>query len=118
MSLIEVVEHKGPVLLLKARGRLNILSARTFEADVTRAMATTRADVIIEASDVTYLSSAGLRALFRLSRSLNRSDRSLRICGLKPYIFEVFKIIGFDRVINIHSDLPAAISASRNGPAD
>ena len=116
MSMVEVIESNGPVLLLRAQGRLNMLSASTFEAEVTSAVAMTNTDVVIEASDVTYLSSAGLRVLFRLSRSLNKRDRSLRICSLKPYIHEVLELIGFDRVIQIHTDLPSALSATGSGP--
>ncbi len=112
MTMIEVVETNSPALLLKASGRLNTLNADEFEADVKRAVATTSSDVVIEASNLTYLSSAGLRALFRLSRGLDRLDRSLRLCNLKPYIHEVFEIIGFDRVIQIYSDVPSALSAS------
>ena len=116
MMMIEVVESNGPALLLKARGRLNVLSASTFEADIKSAASMTNSDVVIEASGVTYLSTAGLRALFRLSRSLNRSDRSLRVCSLRPYIHEVFEIIGFDRVIQVYSDVPSALSASGSSP--
>ena len=112
MTMIEVVESNGPVLLLRARGRLNMLSADEFEADVKRAVAMTTKDVVIEASSLTYLSSAGLRALFRLSKTLDRLDRNLRLCSLQPYIREVFEIIGFDRVIKIYSDVPSALTAS------
>ncbi len=116
MSMIEVVASNGPALLLRAQGRLNMLSASMFEADAVRAMASTKSDVVIDASDVTYLSSAGLRVFLRLSRRLSKSDRSLRICSLKPYILEVFEIIGFDKVIPIHSDLASALSASASQP--
>ena len=116
MAMIEVVDRNGPVLLLRARGRLNMLSADEFEADVKRAVAMTTTDVVIEASNLSYLSSAGLRALFRLSRSLDRLDRHLRLCSLRPYIQEVFEIIGFDRVIPLYSDVPSALSASGSRP--
>ena len=115
MSMIEVVQTKGPALLLRASGRLNVLTAGEFEADVKIAAAMTKRDVvIIEASNLTYLSSAGLRVLFRLSKNLGRLDCHLRLCGLQPYIREVFEIIGFDRVIQIYTDLPSALSASRS----
>ncbi len=116
MSMIEVVETKGPVLLLRACGRLNRLNVDEFEADVKKAMARRTTDVVIEASNLTYVSSAGLRALFMLSRTLGKFDRHLRLCGLQPYIREVFEVIGFDRVIQIYPDVPSALSASGSQP--
>ena len=112
--MIDVVPLNGPALLLRARGRINILSADTFEAAVRNAAAGENSTVIIECSNVTYLSSAGLRAFLRLWQDLNRKNRNLHICALKPYIWDVFRIIGFDRIIPIHADVPATLTAVEN----
>ncbi len=109
--MIDVVPLNGPALLLRARGRINILSADAFEASVRNAITGEKSTVIIECSDVTYLSSAGLRAFLRLWQDLNSKNRNLHICALKPYIREVFRIIGFDQLIPIHADIPATLTA-------
>ena len=111
---IDVLESEGPTLLLRARGRINVLSADMFEADTMRAAASAQSDVVVEASDVTYISSAGLRAFLRISRTLKRSHRKLHICGLKPHIEQIFEMIGFDRVIPIHADVDSALTAADN----
>ena len=109
--MIDVVPLNGPALLLRARGRINVLSADAFEADVRSAVAGANRAVIIECSDVTYLSSAGLRAFLRLWQDLNKKNLNLHICALKPYIRDVFRIIGFDQLIPIHADIPATLTA-------
>ena len=99
--------------MLRARGRINVLSANLFEADALRAAGRTASDVVVEASDVTYISSAGLRAFLRISRTLSRNRRSLHVCSLKPYIHEVFNMVGFDRVIPLYTDLDSAMDAAQ-----
>ena len=113
LAEVDVLESKGPTLLLRARGRINVLSANLFEADTLRAAARTESNVVVEASDVTYVSSAGLRAFLRISRTLGRNQRSLHICSLKPHIQQVFVMVGFDRVIPLHPDVESALTAAQ-----
>ena len=112
--IIDVVASEGPTLLLQARGRINILTADLFESEVRRALAGKDRDVIIDASEITYLSSAGLRAFLRLWQDLQKKDRSIHLCSLKPYIREVFELIGFDQIIPIEKDVPAALAALKS----
>ena len=109
--VIDIVDFDGPALLLRARGRINILTAEGFEARTRRVIAATPDDVVIDTSEVTYLSTAGLRAFLVLWRQLQDEDRRLYICGLKPYIQRVFEIIGFDQVIPIYPDVDSALAA-------
>ena len=113
LAEVDVLESRGSTLLLRARGRINVLSANIFEADALRAAARTESDVVVEASDVTYVSSAGLRAFLRISRTLGRNQRKLHLCSLKPHIEQIFEMIGFNRVIPIHTDLDSAMDAAQ-----
>jgi len=106
---VDIVEYSGPALLLRAQGRINILTCDLFEAYVLTASGGSDRDVIIDGSDVTYLSSAGLRAFLRVWQDLNKVNRNLHVCSLKPYIQEVFHIIGFDKLIPIHPDIAGAL---------
>ena len=109
--IVDVVASNGPILVLQARGRINVLSADLFELQVRRALANGDRDVIVDASEVTYVSSAGLRAFLRLWQHLKSRKRSLHVCSLKPYIRQVFEMIGFDQIIPIEADVAAAMAA-------
>ncbi len=112
---IEVAEFDGPALVLKAEGRISVLTADGFHDETLKIVARSRQDVIIDASDVTYLSTAGLRAFLVLSRRMEIANRSLCICNLKPYIFEVFETIGFNNLMPIYPDLDSALTATEAG---
>ena len=115
IMIIDIVDFDGPALLLRARGRINVLTAEGFEARTRRVIAATDNDVIIDTSEVTYLSTAGLRAFLLLWRQLRDADRCLYICGLKPYIRRVFEIIGFDQIIPLHDDVASALAVVEGG---
>ena len=109
--MIDVVEFDGPALVLQAKGRINVLTADVFEVDALRVISDADYDVVIDASEIVYLSTAGLRVFLLLSQELSDIGRSLYICGLLPHIYKVFEIIGFDRVIPIHPDVDSALAA-------
>ena len=109
--MADIVESCGPALLMRACGRINVLTADIFEADALSAISKGDRDVIIDTSEVTYLTTAGLRVFLLLSRELEKNDRRLHICNLRPYIYQVFEKIGFHLVIPIHEDIPSALAA-------
>ena len=107
-----MVGFRGPVCLLQMSGRVNVLNADQFESRAMSAMAGTDCDVVIDASEVTYLSTSGLRVFLHIWRELRKRDRNLYVCCLKPYIQKVFEIIGFDKLIPLQADVDSAIAAS------
>ncbi len=109
--MIDVAEFNGPALLMRVRGRINVLTADVFEIDALRTVADSDRDVIVDASEVSYVSTAGLRVFLLLSRELSQRGRGFHIFGLLPHIYRVFQIIGFDRVIPIHPDIDSALAA-------
>ena len=113
--MVEFVGFRGPVCLLQASGRVNVLNADVFEAHAMSAMAGTDCDVIIDASRVTYLSTSGLRVFLHVWQELQKRNRNLYVCALQPYIRYVFELIGFDRLIPLQSDIDSALAASEGG---
>ena len=109
--MLDIVSSQGHALLLQASGRIDFFSARVFEVQARRAVTGADRDVIIDASGVTYMSTAGLRVLLHLWQDLKKEDRTLHICALKSYIQQVFEIIGFNQIIPNHADVAAALAA-------
>ena len=57
--------------------------------------------IVIEAKDLEYISSAGLRALLALKKSLASSSKELEIHHLNPVCQEVFKVTGFNNILTV-----------------
>ena len=112
---IDVVESDAPVLLLRAAGYINTGTYAFVEATALRIVKDTESDVVIEASDVRYLSTAGIRVFLRMWLQLNKTGHSLYVCSLKPYIRQVVELLAFDRMIKLHPDVDSALSAISRG---
>ncbi len=112
---LQVEGFGEPILLLRAGGRINALRADNFYTQALMAIATSDKDVIMDSSEIVYISSAGLRAVLHISRALQAEKRNLHICSLRPHIEETFKIIGFHKIVPLHPDMESAVAAVRGG---
>lgn len=93
-----VIEHEGIV-------QIELLTARLPEelgkALIEEAIVRRWSCLVLDCSQVEFLSSLGLGALIRLDRQLRPSGGRLRICGLNPHLREFFAITRLDRVMLI-----------------
>lgn len=90
---------EGTVLTLVLSGELNTLSAPELEAVIVENLAVVN-DVILDMSELTYITSAGLRVLLYAQQEVeDRGDVIIR--GANAEILEVFEITGFDTIMTI-----------------
>lgn len=68
-------------------------------------------DLVIDFGEVRFLSSAVLGLLIRVSKRIYESEGQLRLCGISPKIFEIFKITRLDKVFEICPDQFEAIQS-------
>lgn len=92
-------------------GRLDAVSTTDALRPVHAAIATGARQVLLEMSGVTFMSSSGLRALLLLRRDLLARGGELRLCAMKPQVYEVFVLTGFTQVFAIHPTRDEAVSA-------
>lgn len=61
-------------------------------------------NLLLDFSQVNYLSSVVLTELLRVKRAVDETDGRLRLCGMGSTIREVFAITNLDRVFSIHEE--------------
>jgi anti-sigma B factor antagonist len=71
--------------------------------------------MLINMSNVQYLSSAVLGKLISLSKALRTRKGALKLCCIAPSIMEVFEITRLDKVFDIYSNESEAMQAFRPG---
>lgn len=86
---------------------------RIAEEITTVVEVSTRPKILIDFSNVEHLSSAALGALITINNRIKARDGQLRLAGIDPQIYEVFKITKLDRLFQIHKDCEAAIASFR-----
>ena len=96
---IEKKKFASGEMLIKPIGKIDVTNAIEFEKEVNEEIDNI-AYLTIDLSEVNYISSVGLRAFLSFQKKLQSKDK-MRITNIKPEVLEIFKMVGFDRVLNI-----------------
>jgi len=68
-----------------------------------------RSKIILDFSNVEYLSSAALGKLITMEKKVKASRGKLRLCSIRPEIYEVFAITKLNKLFKIYEDQEAAL---------
>jgi anti-sigma B factor antagonist len=66
-------------------------------------------NLVIDFSNVHFLSSAVLGLLIRISKKINENKGKLKLCGIEARIFDIFKITRLDEIFDIYPDVKKAM---------
>ena len=66
-------------------------------------------NLVIDFSNVGFLSSAVLGLLIRISKKINENQGRLKLCSISPRIYDIFKITRLDEIFEICPDAKKAI---------
>ena len=66
-------------------------------------------NLILDFSNVRFLSSAVLGLLIRVSKKVYEQEGTLRLCNIEPKIYEVFKITRLTKIFDIYKDVQMAV---------
>ena len=67
-------------------------------------------DILLDFSNVEFMSSAMLGLLGQLHRRITAGQGRLKMCNIRPQIFQVFAMTNLDRLFSIHKDAPTALA--------
>ena len=81
-------------------GKIDTLTCTEFQNEILKAYQKSK-DIIIDMENVSYISSAGLRALIIGQKTAASKGGSLSIINCPDQVKDVFRVSGFDKVLNI-----------------
>jgi anti-sigma B factor antagonist len=89
----------GEGTVLRFKGELDASSSLYADNALEEAIESATGFVLIECSDLTYISSAGLGVLLAAFQACNKKELQLVMVNMQPKIRNVFEILGLDRII-------------------
>lgn len=100
----------GETLVLHVAGDLDVLTAPTLgtHLDVALSSALPTSVVIVDLTDVEFLSSAGISVLVETHRLTAASDLSLRVVAEGPVTSRPLRLMRLDEVIDLYPTVEAA----------
>ncbi|MGA9598814.1 MAG: STAS domain-containing protein [Methylocystis sp.] len=104
-------EVSNGLLVISPKSRVDSGTAGAFEARCMSLISEGPTKVIIDFSDVDYISSAGLRALLIVGKKAKSLGGALTLCGLNGSVREVMAVSGFDTILGSHAGVSEAAAA-------
>ncbi len=109
-------ETIAEVRVLGLTGRLDTDTAADLELAAQDLIDAGARDFIVDLAGVGYVSSAGLRVLLMIGKSIDGKG-SLRLCGLNATVRQVFDVAGFTQLFVIGADRNAVLAKAKAKPA-
>lgn len=95
--------------VLRLEGKIDANTSPDLEKQLTTVIEHTDKAVVLDFSPTVYISSAGLRVLLAAAKKLSGNRRAFLLCGVGENVMKVFKMTGFQRILEIHEDLEQAL---------
>ncbi len=97
---ISLTETNG-ITVVRFEGNLDTNTAPEAQARLDELVEGGVEKVVVDCSDLDYISSAGLRVLLTTAKKLRSTDGNLRLCNLNEIVAEVFEISGFSTIFSV-----------------
>lgn len=108
---VEIEEIEGKIVL-RTSGRLDASSSPVLEKKLNQLIGDEKKQILIDFSQVNYLSSAGMRLLLSVTKKLKAKEGFLVIFALAEEAMEIIKMAGFERILNIRNTEQEALQFS------
>ena len=104
-------DREGGSLIARAEGRVDGTNARDFEDALQATISENDHVLILDFEALSYISSAGLRVILLVAKTLQSRGGKCMVCSLSDSIKEVFEISGFDKIIPTYTSRSEALAA-------
>lgn len=106
------IEYIQGVPVVAVLGRLDTITAAAFDAQVAAVLAQPCSRILLDMSAATYVSSMGLRSIFKLIRHAKVSGGKAGLFAAPAMIMELLEMSGFPVLIDIYPDRESALQSS------
>ncbi|AAP05600.1 STAS domain-containing protein [Chlamydia caviae] len=96
-----LTKQYGDVLVVYLEGALDAVSVPRSETFLNKKVEEGKHKIVLNFQHVTYMSSAGIRLLFSLSKSLQSRQGLLCICCVQDLVADVIRMAGADQLFPV-----------------
>lgn len=93
-------EKTGEMLTVRLNGDLNVKTSPYLEEELTKSLVDVK-ELILDFAGVEYISSAGLRVLLAMEKTMRRQNGQMKLRNVNPAVKEIIRLAGFLQVMNI-----------------
>lgn len=108
---LQVDQVEGTALIISVTGRIDGVNAQEFYNNLNKEIDGSDNPVVLDLENLSYISSAGLRSILLIAKTLKGKNTKFMLCSLPEPIKEIVEIAGFDKIIDILQSRTAAVEA-------
>ena len=105
------VKTEGEIHVVSMSGSLDTDTSPGADQRLTALFDQEAKHIVVDLSQVEYVSSAGLRVFLAASKKMRVVSGKLGLCGLNETVQEVFEISGFATILNVFDTLEQALAS-------
>ena len=95
-------EMGGEMLTVHIKGDLNVKTAPILEEELKNSISGVK-ELLLDFSNVEYISSAGLRVLLAMEKSMRRQSGKMKLQHVNAAVKEIIRLAGFLQVMTIEN---------------
>ncbi len=107
------IRQEADVTVVAVRETIDALTAPELTRTLSSEMAEGRCKVVVDLTDVDFMSSAGLRTLLGGVKESRTHGGDLRIASVNPGIDKVLKMSGFNNIARVFPSSTEAVASFR-----
>jgi len=108
VNISESPQNKD-ITLLTVNGEIDTLTARVFEKNFISALSAKKFKLVIELTNVSYISSAGWGIFVSEIKRIRNENGDLVLAGMNPAVTEVFELLEFNVILKSFADVESAV---------
>lgn len=90
---VSITEREPGVFVIMPSGAIDSSSYKVLEEEVDKTLQLSPKVMVLDMGELNYMSSVGVRIVFKAQKALKEKNATLTIVNLKPQIKKVFDII-------------------------
>ena len=94
-----------PVVLLSLKGTIETTNASTLEDAIERVIGDDCFRIIVDLSEVTYISSAGWGIFISEIKRVRRESGDIKLASMRAEVWEVFELLEFNNILKPYSTI-------------
>ncbi len=99
------------VTVMAVAGSMDATTVTEFDAQWKKLLDEGTTKLVVEMSEVNYISSAGLRGVLMLAKVAKTKNVVLAFAGMRDMVADMFKLSGFLTILSTYPDKDAALAA-------
>src|SRR5512143_1704277 len=103
MDMLSIeTDNRQSVSLMKVKGRVDSETAPELDDALTKLLQNNRNKIVLNLQDVSYMSSAGLRAMVKAYQSANKSGGDVRLAAVSEPIEVILRTVGMMQMLKMY----------------